>query len=124
MNLWKAAANALGVFALAATLASPASAADSAKMTYGFFMNPVEIPGGKVVPAGLYAFKIVDETPTNKVIQILTSLPGKFAPDQPRQRECVRGAGTDVGGRYHRRGSRLQESARQCARDLLSGARR
>jgi hypothetical protein len=84
MNAWKSAANALGVFALAATLASPSIAADAPKMTYGFFMNPVEIPGGKVVPAGLYAFKIVDETPTNKVIQILTSLPsGNLPPTSP-----------------------------------------
>jgi hypothetical protein len=84
MNVCKAAANALGVFALAAALASPASAADSAKMTYGFFMNPVEIPGGKVVQASLYAFKLVDETPKNKVIQILTSLPsGNLPPTSP-----------------------------------------
>jgi hypothetical protein len=84
MNVWKATASALGVFALAAALAMPANAADSVKMTYGFFMNPVELPGGKVVPSGLYAFKVVDETPTNKVIQILTSLPsGSLPPTSP-----------------------------------------
>jgi len=84
MKVWKAAANALGVFALAAALVIPATAADSAKMTYGFFMNPVEIPGGKVVPSGLYAFKIVDESGPNKVIQILTSLPsGNLPPTSP-----------------------------------------
>jgi hypothetical protein len=80
MNVWKAAANALCLFALAAALASPAKAADSIKITYGFFMNPVEIPGGKVVPAGLYAFKIVDESGPNKVFQILTSLPSGNLP--------------------------------------------
>lgn len=84
MNVWKATASALGVFALAAALAMPANAADSAKMTYGFFMNPVEIPGGKVMPAGLYGFKIVDESGPNKIIQILTSLPsGSLPPTSP-----------------------------------------
>jgi hypothetical protein len=84
MKVWKAAANALGVLALAAALAIPANAADSIKITYGFFMNPVEIPGGKVVPAGLYGFKIVDESGPNKVIQILTSLPsGNLPPASP-----------------------------------------
>src|SRR5579863_9194807 len=83
MNVWKATASALGVFALAA-LAMPANAADSVKMTYGFFMNPVEIPGGKVVPAGLYAFKLVDESGPNKIIQILASLPsGSLPPTSP-----------------------------------------
>ena len=84
MKEWKAAAINLVVFALAAALAIPANAADSMKITYGFFMNPVEIPGGKVVPAGLYAFKLMDETPTNKVVQILTSLPsGTLPPTSP-----------------------------------------
>ena len=84
MKVWKAAANALGVFALAAALTIPANAADSMKITYGFFMNPVEIPGGKVVPAGLYAFKIVDESGPNKVVQILTSVPsGELPPTSP-----------------------------------------
>ena len=84
MKEWKAAAINLVVFALAAALAIPANAADSMKITYGFFMNPVEIPGGKVVPAGLYAFKLVDDTPTNKVVQILTSLPsGTLPPTSP-----------------------------------------
>jgi hypothetical protein len=67
-----------------AALAIPANAADAIKITYGFFMNPVEIPGGKVVPAGLYGFKIVDESGPNKVIQILTSLPsGNLPPTSP-----------------------------------------
>jgi hypothetical protein len=47
-------------------------------------MNPVELPGGKVAPAGLYAFKLVDETATNKIIQILTALPsGSLPPSSP-----------------------------------------
>jgi hypothetical protein len=84
MKKWKTAAISLVVFALAAALAIPANAADSMKITYGFFMNPVEIPGGKVVPAGLYAFKIVDGSGPNKIIQILTSLPtGSLPPTSP-----------------------------------------
>lgn len=84
MNLSKAAATTLCVFALAAALATPASRADSIKMTYAYFMNPVELPGGKVVPAGVYAFKLVDETPTNKIIQVLAALPsGSLPPTSP-----------------------------------------
>jgi hypothetical protein len=84
MNLRKAAASILSVFALATTLAIPAHSADSVKMTYAYFMNPVELPDGKVAPAGLYAFKLVDETPTNKIIQILTALPsGTLPPTSP-----------------------------------------
>jgi hypothetical protein len=84
MNLSKAAATTLCVFALAAALAIPASHADSIKMTYAYFMNPVELPGGKVVPAGVYAFRLVDETSTNKVIQVLAALPsGSLPPTSP-----------------------------------------
>lgn len=84
MKLCKAAASAFGVLALAAALVTPAHAADSLKMTYGFFMNPVEIPGGKTLPAGLYGFKIVDESGPNKVIQVLRSVDsGALPPTAP-----------------------------------------
>jgi hypothetical protein len=84
MKVWKAASSTFGVLALAAALVSPMKAADSPKMTYGFFMNPVELPGGKTVPAGLYAFKLVDDSGANKVIQVLTSLPsGDLPPTSP-----------------------------------------
>ena len=47
-------------------------------------MNSVELPGGKVAPPGLYAFKIVEETATNKIIQILAALPsGTLPPSGP-----------------------------------------
>lgn len=84
MNLWKAALASVGLFALAASLAIAANAAEAIKITYAYFMNPVELPGGKVAPAGLYAFKLVDETAANKIIQILTALPsGSLPPSNP-----------------------------------------
>ena len=53
MKLWKTAVSILAFVALP-SLACPASAADSIKITYAFFQNPVEIPGGKVLPPGNY----------------------------------------------------------------------
>jgi len=89
MKLWKAAASSFGVLALAAALVVPANAADESKMTYGFFMNPTEVPGGKTIPAGLYGFKIVSETPTNTVIQIVESVPsGKLPPTSPANKDA------------------------------------
>jgi hypothetical protein len=70
----KTAALALIGFAAMATLACPAKAAD--KITYAYFQRPVELPGGKVLPQGEYAFKVVDETSTAKVVQILLALNG------------------------------------------------
>src|SRR5215469_2320578 len=89
MKLWKAAASSFGVLALAAALVVPASAADESKMTYGFFMNPTEVPGGKTIPAGLYGFKIVSETPTSTVVQIVESVPsGKLPPTSPANKDA------------------------------------
>jgi hypothetical protein len=94
MNLRKAAATALCVFALAAALAVSAKSADSIKITYAYFMNPVELPGGKVAPAGLYAFKLVDETTANKIVQILTALPsGSLPPSSPANANAFDGPG-------------------------------
>jgi hypothetical protein len=88
MKLWKAAAS-LGVLALAAAVAYPANAADESKITYGFFMNPVEVPGGKTIAPGLYGLKIVDETPTNTVIQIVMSVPsGQLPPTSPANKDA------------------------------------
>lgn len=72
MKLWKK-ANVLGFAALAA-FACAAKAADSAKITYAAFDTPVEVPGGKVLPPGEYAFKIVRESPSIKVVQIFLAL--------------------------------------------------
>jgi hypothetical protein len=70
--MWKAAVKVLAFVALAA-LAYPVKAAD--KITYDFFEHPVEIPGGKILPPGEYAFKMVDESAPVKVVQILLALP-------------------------------------------------
>lgn len=80
MKLCKAIASSLGVLALAAALVIPAKSADTPKMTYGFFMNPVEIPGGQTIPAGLYGLKMVDDSGPNKVIQIVKSVDSGVLP--------------------------------------------
>src|SRR5262245_30480262 len=69
----KTAVRVLAFVALLA-FAYPARAADI-KITYAFFQNPVEIPGGKVLPQGDYAFKMLDESGPVKVVQILLALP-------------------------------------------------
>lgn len=74
MRFKTAAAVAVIVFAAIATLGSPAKAAD--KITYAYFQRPVEVPGGKVLPQGEYALKVVDETSAAKVVQILLALNG------------------------------------------------
>ena len=71
---FKTAAAAAIAFSAVAAVACPAKAAD--KITYAYFQRPVEVPGGKVLPQGEYAFKMMDETSTAKVIQILLALPG------------------------------------------------
>src|SRR4051794_15137586 len=74
MKLSKTAVQVLVYLALV-TLARPVKAADPIKITYAFFQTPVEIPGGKVLPPGDYAFKMLDESGANKVVQILLALP-------------------------------------------------
>jgi len=61
-------------FALIASVSMSARAAD--KITYAYFQRPVELPGGKILPQGEYALKVVDETSTAKVVQILLALQG------------------------------------------------
>ena len=73
-NLWRTAFGVLAVVALPA-LACPAKAADSVKINYAFIQSPVEIPGGKVLAPGEYAFKMLDEGGPVKLIQILLALP-------------------------------------------------
>jgi hypothetical protein len=75
MKLWKAAAIILGCMVLAAALAAyPAKAADAVTITYALIRTPTELPNGKVLPAGDYAFKLVDGTASTKVVQILLAL--------------------------------------------------
>jgi hypothetical protein len=73
MNLWKTVVSVLVLVALPG-LARPAKAADAIKITYAFIPNPVEIPGGKVLPPGNYAFKMLDESGPSKVIQVMLAL--------------------------------------------------
>src|ERR1700680_2867356 len=70
--MWKAALKFLAFVALGA-LAYPAKAVD--KITYDFLEHPVEVPGGKGLPPGEYAFKMLDESAPIKVVQILLALP-------------------------------------------------
>ncbi len=71
---------AAGIFvlaALAAGLAFSTKAADPAKITYAYFINPVEVPGGKILPQGTYAFVMLDDSSSsNKIVQIELALPG------------------------------------------------
>jgi hypothetical protein len=64
--------------ALAAGLVFSTKAADNpAKITYAYFENPVEIPSGKILPQGTYAFVMQDDSSSsNKIVQILLALPG------------------------------------------------
>jgi hypothetical protein len=41
------------------------------KLTFFTFSAPVEIPGGKVLPAGTYAFKVLDTNGNRDIVQIL-----------------------------------------------------
>jgi hypothetical protein len=74
MKAWKTAASVFALVALSAALACPARAANSVKITYVFLPNPVEIPGGKVLPKGEYAFKMLDETSPLKIVQVYLAL--------------------------------------------------
>jgi hypothetical protein len=74
MRLWKAAAKGIGLVALAAVLACPARASDILKITYVYFRTPTEIPGGKILPVGTYAFRMMDDSSSTKVVQVFLAL--------------------------------------------------
>jgi hypothetical protein len=61
---------ALCVATLVAAFGSPAKADDANKLTYFTFSAPVELPGNKVLPAGTYAFKLLDNVADRNVVQI------------------------------------------------------
>jgi hypothetical protein len=71
---FRTAGAALIAVAAIAALACPVEAAD--KITYAYFQRPIEVPGGKILPQGEYALKMVDETTAVRVVQILLALPG------------------------------------------------
>ncbi len=58
------------IFALILAFAWPAKASEFDKLTIFTFNQPVEIPGGKVLPAGTYAFKVLDAVSDRDVVQI------------------------------------------------------
>jgi hypothetical protein len=55
---------------LMAAFALPGNADVSDKLTIITFNQPVEIPGGKVLPAGTYAFRLLDSLGDRNVVQI------------------------------------------------------
>jgi hypothetical protein len=61
---------ALCVATLVAAFGSPAKADEANKLTYFTFSAPVELPGNKVLPAGTYAFKLMDSAGDRNVVQI------------------------------------------------------
>jgi hypothetical protein len=60
---------AVSLATLIAVLGSHAKADDISKLTYFTFNQPVEVPG-KALPAGTYAFKVLDEAADRNVVQI------------------------------------------------------
>jgi hypothetical protein len=76
MKITRVAANILGVAALAATFVLPGKTADTGALSYVSFNRPTEVPGGKVLPEGLYAFKVADANGSTKVVQIFLALQG------------------------------------------------
>jgi hypothetical protein len=55
---------------LVSTFGFPVQASVSDKLTIFSFSQPVEIPGGKVLPAGTYAFKVLDNVGNRNIVQI------------------------------------------------------
>jgi hypothetical protein len=53
-----------------AGFASPAKADEHDKLTYFTFSAPVELPGNKVLPAGTYAFKLLDSAGDRNIVQV------------------------------------------------------
>src|SRR5271157_1919885 len=76
MKVARIASNILVVAALAAAFACPGKAADTGSLNYVSFTRPTEVPGGKVLPEGLYAFKLADANGSVKVVQIFLALQG------------------------------------------------
>jgi hypothetical protein len=74
MKLFKA-ITAIGTLALLALVAIPSLRAQSRfvwnQKTIMTFSQPVEIPGGQVLPAGTYVFKLLDSPSNRNIVQIL-----------------------------------------------------
>jgi len=98
---------ALCVATLVAAFGSPAKADEANKLTYFTFSAPVELPGNKVLPAGTYAFKLMDSAGDRNVVQIfnkdLTTLYATVLtiPDyrpQPPDKPIIKFSETSQGG--------------------------
>lgn len=61
---------ALYLATLVAAFGSPAKADESNKLTIFTFSQPVELPGNKVLPAGTYAFKLMDSAGDRNIVQV------------------------------------------------------
>lgn len=92
---------------LVAAFGSPAKADEANKLTYFTFSKPVELPGGKVLPAGTYAFKLLDDFGDRNIVQVfnkdLTQLYATILtiPDyrqQPHDKTIVTFAESSPGG--------------------------
>jgi hypothetical protein len=92
----------MGVF----ILVSPAMADESDKLTYFTFSTPVELPG-VALPAGTYAFKLVDTMADRRVVQVFdknrkhlyaTVLGIADYTPQPSDKTVVRFSETKAGG--------------------------
>lgn len=101
---------------LAALFVHPVRGDEGNKLTYFTFSQPVELPG-MTLPAGTYAFKLLDTTGNRNVVQVfnkdLTHLYGTFLTiadyrPQPSEKSVIRFSETEkVGRRRLKNGSIL-----------------
>lgn len=70
MKVFRATVLVLCVALLVTAFTSPVNADEDNKLTIFTFSQPVEIPGGKVLPAGTYAFKLLDSPGDRNIVQI------------------------------------------------------
>lgn len=98
---------ALCIATLMAVFGSPARTDEGNKLTYFTFSAPVELPGNKVLPAGTYAFKLMDSAGDRNIVQVfnkdLTMLYATILtiPDyrpQPHEKTIVKFSETASGG--------------------------
>ena len=70
MRIFRVVLVALALFLLIGLAGSPAQADQWSKKTVLTFTQPIEIPGGKVLPAGSYTFKLLDSQTYRHIVQI------------------------------------------------------
>lgn len=73
MKIFKVFAFAICIATAILILGVPANAQTFDKLTYFTFSAPVEIPGNKVLPAGKYAFKVLDLAGSRNIVQIFNA---------------------------------------------------